>query len=200
MEQVQFAGLRINEVDIREQYEELTRTTNVDENTDEVTVQIDRKTKFRDLTTKGLTIRQPFSKMTQCESTTKFFIHQGDILSSTTNTRTNYFTYTIKTNVQGIEATTAFMVTEKYEHNLKVQIDKFYRQQAHPNTIDYSLPTLPSYAVESHEIKFVTEKSEPDMNWYKNRLGEFDMTPFPSKIENMFGGLFRITNWKCRFE
>ena len=201
IEQVQFAGIKINEQTIIETYSYLTRVRETDPDTDEVTIKIEKEDRQRDLDTKGIVVRQPFTKPALCKIETKFYISNKNVIESTSNTRTDNYSYANTLNFEGSpKAYTQFIVEEAFDKQFKNEIDKFYRQKAHPNTKSYKMPTLPSYAQGSHEVKYITEDSKPNMGWYKGKIGKFDMVPFPTRVENMFGALWRVTNYFCRFE
>lgn len=182
-QQVQFYGIRKREVSYTEKYETTSRSTTQQTFSINGTfisypvVKIKPVVNSRQNKVFDIVAREPFSQEVTCTKHSAFqntwkdpsiksdFIKQKEI---------------IKDINQSI---------------WKKTIQEHYDSNKHPNTIEFTMPSIPQSFEDTIATNYLSETSTPSAGWYSSQIGKDGYIVQSSVIEDFIGGGLRKIEW-----
>lgn len=182
-QQVQFYGVRKREITYSEKYETTSRSTTQQTFNINGTfisypvVKIKPVVNSRQNKVFDIVARQPFSQEVTCTKHTAF--------------QNTWKDKTIKTNFIKVKE----IIEDKNKSVWKKTIEEHYDSNKHPQTIEFTMPSVPQSFEDTIATNYLSETSDPTASWYSSKIGQDGYIVQSSVIEDFIGGGLRKIEW-----
>jgi hypothetical protein len=137
-------------------------------------IQTRNVTTSRKLDAFNIVAREPFSELVTCIRHTYF---------------QNFATK------EEVEVKQKLQVKDKNDSNWTEQIEQAYQRQKHEASTGFTTPEPPKGFQSLIASNYLSETSDPSLNWYNSQIGEDDYIVTPTSVESYFAGHLRKIEW-----